>query len=59
MMAAVTDSLHALGLPYGCIRYERFDYAGGPSSGKDRRLLAGLWLMLLGVAAGVAVFSFR
>lgn len=59
MMAAVTDSLHALGLPYGSIRYERFDYVGGPSSGKDRRLLAGLSLMLLAVAAGIAAFAFR
>jgi predicted ferric reductase len=59
MMTAVTDGLHALGVPYPNIRYERFDYAAGAPSGKDRRVMAGFWVMALAIAAAGVAFALR
>lgn len=52
MMTWASDALEDLGLRPGRIRYERFDYAAGRLSRRDRRLLRafiGLWLACLAV----------
>ena len=59
MMTAVTETLHELGTPYRNIRYERFDYGRGASSGKDRRVMAGFWTMAGAIAAVGIAFVFR
>lgn len=59
MMTPVTEGLHELGVPYRNIRYERFDYGAGASSGKDRRVIAGFWTMAVAVAAAGIAFALR
>jgi ferredoxin-NADP reductase len=59
MTTGVTDALHALGVPYRNIRYERFDYGADATSGKDRRVMARFWAMALAVFAAGGAFVFR
>jgi predicted ferric reductase len=59
MLTAVTENLYARGVPYRAIRYERFDYAAGAPTGKDRRVMAGFWAMALALLAASAAFAFR
>ncbi len=57
MVTAVSDMLGDHGLPLDCIVYERFDYATGAASRQDRRRLAQMLGVGVGVAAGITVFA--
>jgi predicted ferric reductase len=59
MMASAADALYHRGVPLGRIRYERFDYASGSLSVRDRRVLLGFWVMAGAVAASVGAFAWR
>lgn len=59
MMAAVTDLLHAFGLPLSAIHYERFDYGDTARSVKDRRIVNVFRVSGLAILAGILAFTFR
>lgn len=56
MMTFVADTALDLGVPMQNISYERFSYAAGGSSAKDRRTLAGFAALWGGVLAVVMVY---
>ncbi len=59
MMCAICDLLHGAGVPLSAIEYERFDYADGARSAKDRRMLAAFAGMGVTVVAAIAAFAWR
>ena len=59
MIANVTDLLNDLGVPLDRVHYERFDYADGEQSRRDRRLSRRFWLMGGLIVAAMAAFSLR
>jgi len=59
MMCAVCDLLHRAGVPLKAIRYERFDYADGARSAKDRQALLHFAGVGVAVLAAVVAFALR
>ena len=59
MIASITDMLNDLGVPLASIHYERFDYADGVQSRRDRRLNLIFWSMGGLIISAMAVFSLR
>lgn len=56
MVVAVSDTLMEIGLPVEKIVYERFDYSSGAASRQDRKRMAQVLSVGLGLAVGVAAF---
>jgi len=59
MVAAVSDTLEQLGLSSSLIRYERFDYAGGYRSAKDKRVTMAFRVVGAAILAIGTVFALR
>ncbi|MFZ2103233.1 MAG: ferredoxin reductase family protein [Oricola sp.] len=59
MMSATCEGLTGLGVPPVNIRYERFDYRAGPSTGKDRAVIRNFRLLALAVGVVMLAFAFR
>ncbi|MBE9636328.1 ferric reductase-like transmembrane domain-containing protein [Salipiger mangrovisoli] len=56
MMTFVADRSSQLGVPQAQIAYERFSYAAGRASAKDRRRLAGFGVLWGGIVAMVLLY---
>ncbi|RFU12272.1 iron reductase [Rhodobacteraceae bacterium W635] len=56
MVVAVSDTLMEIGLPVEKIVYERFDYSSGAASRQDRKRMAQVLSVGVGLAVGVAAF---
>ncbi|MCT4371845.1 ferric reductase-like transmembrane domain-containing protein [Yangia mangrovi] len=56
MMTFVADMVLKMGVPMQAISYERFSYAAGRASAKDRRILSGFAALWSGVAALVLIY---
>ena len=56
MMTFVADTALEMGVPMQAISYERFSYAAGRASAKDRRILSGFAALWGGVVAMVLAY---
>lgn len=59
MMSAVCGNLTDLGVPPSRIRYERFDYRGGPPTAKDRQVMRNFPLLASAIGLAALAFALR
>ena len=59
MMSAACGGLTSLGVPPAHIRYERFDYRGGPATAKDRAIIRNFRILALALGVAMLAFAFR
>ena len=59
MTTAVADKAAAQGVPLRLVHYERFDYAGGGRSRRDRAITLAFWTMAAVVLAAGTAFALR